>query len=78
MLYSIRYVDESLELVSAESIAEARKEAKCLYDCPIRNITVQEGSGDASEDESDVEDEDEDEKSDDEEEEEEDEDADAD
>jgi hypothetical protein len=41
MLYKVTYVDQSQELVSAESIAEARKEAKCLYDCPVRNIVVQ-------------------------------------
>jgi hypothetical protein len=34
-------VDSSQELVNAESIAEARKEAKCLFDCPVKNIVVQ-------------------------------------
>jgi hypothetical protein len=41
MLYKVTYVDQSQELVSAETIAEARKEAKCLFDCPVKNIVVQ-------------------------------------
>ena len=57
MLYKVKYVDNSEELVDAETIAEARKEARCLFDCPIRNIVVQES---ADGDEDDVDDEDDD------------------
>jgi len=41
MLYRVKYVDLSEELVEADSISDARKEARCLYDCPVKNIVVQ-------------------------------------
>jgi hypothetical protein len=69
MLYKVKYVDNSEELVEAETIAEARKEARCLFDCPVRHIVVQQ-SGDDDELEPDAgksetaEDEDEDDESD--------------
>lgn len=60
MLYKVKYVDNSEELVEADSITEARKEAKCLYDCPVKNVVVQDPRDSEGEDEEDT-DEDEDE-----------------
>ncbi|MEI6232640.1 MAG: hypothetical protein WCT04_06285 [Planctomycetota bacterium] len=41
MLYRVKYVDNSEELVEADSISEARKEARCLFECPVKKIVVQ-------------------------------------
>ena len=71
MLYRVKYVDNSEELVEADSITEARKEAKCLYDCPVKHVIVQDPHDCDDDDETD---EDEDEDEDDEEEKEDDED----
>ena len=58
MLYRVKYVDNSEELVEADSITEARKEAKCLYDCPVKNVVVQDphdcDDDDASDEEDDA------------------------
>jgi hypothetical protein len=41
MRYKILYVDGSEEFVQEDSIADARREANCLYNCPVKSIIAQ-------------------------------------
>ncbi len=50
MRYKVLYVDSSVEFVDEDSIADARREANCLYNCPVKSIIAQE-SHDCDEDE---------------------------
>lgn len=59
MLYRVTYADGSEEVVDADNIADARSQARELYDAPIRKVVADDETV-AAEDEDDEEDTDED------------------
>ena len=68
MKYKIVYVDGSQEFCDEDNIADARREANCRYNCPVKSIIAQDPD-DCEDEDDDVEDEEDDEEEEEEEEE---------